>query len=155
QRQQTEQRIAEQAAELAEDAGMTTPDRRAIVLAHEEWHPGVVGVACSRLVDRFSRPVVLLQRQGEVCRGSARSIDGDSIHAGLVAASAHLGKFGGHEAAAGLSLATADLEAFTEALVAHANAHIPLESLTPRLHIDCDAGIDELEPEAVKRIAAL
>lgn len=155
QRQQAEQQITEQAAQLAEDAGMTRSSCRAIVLAHESWHPGVVGIACSRLVDRFCRPVVLLQKQGDVCRGSARSIDGYSIHDGLTAASVHLSRFGGHDAAAGLSLATASLEAFTEALTAHANAHIPLESLVPGLCIDCDAGLRELDVEVVRRIKAL
>jgi single-stranded-DNA-specific exonuclease len=155
QRQLAEQQIAEQAAALAEDAGMTRPDRRAIVLAHETWHPGVVGVACSRLVDRFCRPVVLLQKQGDACRGSARSIEGYSIHDGLTAAAAHLTRFGGHHAAAGLALPTANLEAFIDALTAHANAHIPVESLVPGLCIDCDAGLPELNVEVVRRIKAL
>ncbi|MHC4218091.1 MAG: single-stranded-DNA-specific exonuclease RecJ [Planctomycetota bacterium] len=155
QRQDLERRITDQAVRRAEDAGMTADDCRAIVLADESWHAGVVGIVCSRLVDRFGRPVVLLQQQGETCKGSARSINGYSIHEGLAAAAEHLTSFGGHEAAAGLSLRTADLEAFTARLVEHANARISVEGLTPTLSIDCDATISELEIGTVRRIRSL
>jgi single-stranded DNA-specific DHH superfamily exonuclease len=99
--------------------------------------------------------VVLLQQQGDVCKGSARSIDGYSIHEGLTAASQHLTSFGGHEAAAGLALPSANLEALTAALVEHANTHISVEQLTPTLKIDCDAGLQELDLSTVRRIRTL
>ena len=154
-RQKTERRITEQATSMAEDARMTGDDCRAIVLAHESWHAGVVGIACARLVDRFSRPVILMHRRGEVCKGSARSIEGYSIHDGLKATASHLTSFGGHDAAAGLTLPAENLEAFTAEITRHANAHIDVEQLTPGLWIDCEAGIDELEFETVNRIGAL
>ena len=155
QRQEIERRITDQAAQRAEDAGMTADGCRAIVLADESWHAGVVGIVCSRLVEQYGRPVVLLQQQGDSCKGSARSIDGYSIHEGLTAAAQHLTSFGGHEAAAGLALRTADLDAFTARLVEHANAHIPIEQLTPTLRIDCDAAIGDLEIGQVRRIGLL
>lgn len=154
-RQQTERAIAEHAARLAEDAGMTGPGHRAIVLADESWHAGVVGIVCSRLVERFCRPVVLLHDKLGVCKGSARSIEGYSIHDALAANAEHLDSFGGHDAAAGLTLPRANLEAFTAGLVEHANARIGPEQLTPSLWIDCDAGLGELDIDAVQRIAAL
>ncbi len=154
-RQQTERSIAEHAALLATDAGMTKDDRRAIVLAHESWHIGVLGIACTRLCERFSRPVVLLKRQGDLCKGSARSIKGYSIHDALRACSGCLQSFGGHDAAAGLSLATTDLPAFVEALVAHANAHLSPRQLTPTAYIDCNATIDELDFDSVRQIRTL
>ncbi len=155
QRQKTERTITEHATQMAEDAGMTGDDRRVIVLADESWHAGVVGIVCSRLVDRFCRPVVLLQTRGDVCKGSARSIEGYSLHKALRATAEHLTSFGGHDAAAGLSLSSERLEAFTAALTEHANAHISGERLTPSLWIDCDAGIDELEIDCVQRIGSL
>lgn len=154
-RQQTERRITEQAIRMAQEAGMTGDDCRVIVLADESWHAGVVGIACSRLVDRFSRPVILLHRQGDVCKGSARSIEGYSMHDALTATPEHLTSFGGHDAAAGLTLPAGNLNAFTAALTEHANARIEVEQLTPGLWIDCEAGIDELEIETVNRIASL
>ncbi|TDJ59035.1 MAG: single-stranded-DNA-specific exonuclease RecJ [Planctomycetota bacterium] len=154
-RQQIERRITEQATRMAEDACMTGDDCRVIVLAHESWHAGVVGIACSRLVDRFSRPVVLMHRQDGVCKGSARSIEGYSIHDALKENSSYLTSFGGHDAAAGLTLGAENLDAFTAALTRHANTHIDVEQLTPGLWIDCEAEIGELEFEAVNRIASL
>ncbi len=154
-RQQTERDIVAQAADLAEDTGMTDDDHRVIVLAHESWHPGVVGIACSRLAERFGRPVVLLQKQDDVCKGSARSIDEYSIYDGIATCGDLLTTFGGHEAAAGLSLPTSNLEAFTARLREHANAHIDVEQLTPSIKIDCDANLAEFDFETVKRIAAM
>ncbi len=155
QRQGVERRIFDEAAKLAEDRGMTGSDRRAIVLAHEGWHPGVVGIVCSRLVDRFGRPAILLNRQADVCKGSARSVDGYSIHEALCATSRHLLTYGGHAAAAGLSLAPANLDAFTDALTAHANERIGVEQLTPTLTIDCDADMTELDVTTVLKMHAL
>ena len=155
QRQDTQRRILDHAVGLAEDLGMTTDDRRAIVLADESWHPGVLGIVCTRLTERYGRPAVLLQQRGEVCQGSARSIEGYSIHAALVSTAQHLTRFGGHDAAAGLTLPTAGLAAFTEALIEHANAHISVEQLIPSIRIDCDAALDELDLRTVKRIGEL
>jgi single-stranded-DNA-specific exonuclease len=154
-RQETERRIFEDAARRAEEAGMTGAERRAIVLADPAWHPGVVGIVCSRLTEAFGRPAILLCRDGDQCRGSARSIDGYSMHAALEATAGHLLAFGGHEMAAGLSLRADALDAFTEALVAHATAHIAVEEMTPPVEIDCDAGLGEMTVAAVQRLAAL
>ncbi|MHC5024695.1 MAG: single-stranded-DNA-specific exonuclease RecJ [Planctomycetota bacterium] len=154
-RQATERNIVEQACRLAEDRGMIRDDCRAIVLADPGWHPGVIGIVASRLVERFGRPAVLLQRTGDLCKGSARSIDGYSIHDALVSCAEHLESFGGHDAAAGLCVRANRLDAFTDALVAHANAHIEHEQLTPSIRIDCDASLGELRFETVEQIRDL
>lgn len=154
-RQSVERTIFDAAARLAEDNGMTRSDRRAIVLAHESWHPGVVGIVCSRLVDRFTRPAVLVQRGQDTCKGSARSIEGYSIHEALSAASAWLTTYGGHAMAAGLTLPPANFDAFADALLAHANQHIDRQQLTPAITIDCDAAMDDLSIECVQRLHAL
>lgn len=140
---------------MAETSGQTGPDHRAIVLAHPEWHPGVVGIVCSRLVERFGRPVILLQEQGGLCRGSGRSIDGYSLHEGLCACAEHLDRFGGHAAAAGLALRADRLEAFRAELVAHANARLTPEALVPLLPVDCEARVAELGLEAVRHLGRL
>ena len=140
---------------MAIDAGMTDESRRAIVLAHESWHPGVVGIVCSRLVERFGRPAILLQDQGDLCKGSARSVDGYSIHAGLAATAAHLHTFGGHDAAAGLTIETAKLPEFTMALIEHANSCIAPDQLMPAIGIDCDATLAELQIDTVRKLAEI
>lgn len=156
-RRDTERQIFEQACAMAEQAGMTGADRRIIVLCHPDWHAGVVGIVASNLVERFGRPAILLHEtaDGASCRGSARSIPGYSIHAGLAAAATHLERFGGHDMAAGLSVARENLAAFIEAITAHANEHISVADLTPSLAIDCEAGLHELTATAVHQVLAL
>lgn len=154
-RQAVEREIFDQAAKMAEQAGMTGTDRRAIVLAHPDWHTGVVGIVCSRLVERFGRPAILLQDVDGELKGSARSIDGYSIHAGLVAASAHLSRFGGHDMAAGLALDASRFDAFVESLLAHAHEHIEPHMLTPEIRIDTPAGVEELDSAVVGAILRL
>jgi len=157
QRRTREQRIVEQAIELAHDSGMTGPDRRAIVLAHDQWHPGVVGIACSRLVDRFHRPVVLLCRDPEtgLCSGSARSVAGFSVHAALGACAEHLESFGGHDMAAGLKLRSARLDSFVADFIAHANGLIAPGSLAPYHSYDCDATMSDLDPHQIRQLERL
>lgn len=154
-RRRTEKRIFEQAAEHAEAAGMTRDDRRAIVLAGDEWHAGVVGIVCSRMVERYCRPTILLQRTNGSCHGSGRSIDGYNLHEGLVACAGHLSRYGGHEMAVGLALESSRLEEFAEAFIAHASSRIDGEMLTPAIRVDCDARLDEFTPQAVSQLEDL
>lgn len=154
-RQGVEKTILELACRMAEDSGQTRDDRRVICLAHESWHPGVVGIVCARLVDRFGRPAILMNKQRDLCKGSARSIEGYSIHEALAAGAQHLTTWGGHAAAAGLTLPTDKLEAFVQAVTEHANAHIAIDQLLPALTIDCDATLDELDLPTVQRLHAL
>lgn len=161
QRQATERKIFDQACELAEQGGMTgDTGRRAIVLAHEGWHPGVVGIVCSRIVQRYHRPAILMQLERDdagrvTCKGSARSIDGYSIHAGLSACADLLEKFGGHDMAAGLSLNGMNLNRFREALCAHADESIADELMVPALTIDCEANLNELSTTTVESLLNL
>jgi len=154
-RRRTERAIFESAVRKAEDAGMTSPDRRIIVLEDPSWHPGVIGIVCSRLVERFGRPAILLNRQRDLCRGSARSVEGYSILRALETCAADLTAYGGHDMAAGLTIANDRLDAFVEAITAHANEHIPVTHLTPALRIDCGAGLAELTLGAVRALRQL
>ncbi|MDH3583345.1 MAG: single-stranded-DNA-specific exonuclease RecJ, partial [Phycisphaerae bacterium] len=113
-RRATERQIVEEAAEMVEARGYEQDEVRAIVLGHEDWHPGVVGIVCSRLVERFGRPTVLLNTAGQIAQGSARSIDAFNIHQALVACNRHLNSFGGHAMAAGLKLPVERIDAFRQ-----------------------------------------
>ena len=154
-RRATERAIVEQALEMAEAAGMTSPDQRAVVLAHEAWHPGVIGICCSRLVDRLGRPTILLQKQDGQCQGSGRSVDGYSLHAALERHTHILGRYGGHDMAAGLSLPEAALAEFASSFIADANERLRPEDLSPAVHIDCEASLAELTPRAVEQLGKL
>lgn len=154
-RRAVEKCIFEQACDMAEARGMTHDDHRAIVLAHPEWHAGVVGIVCSRLVERFHRPAILMHASNGVCHGSGRSVDGYNLHAGLTQCAEHLDKYGGHNMAAGVHLTESKLPAFTRAFVAHANSAICASDLCSRIDIDCEAAPHELTLDAVQRLTDL
>ena len=151
-RRAREREMTELALEMADAAGMSSAARRAVVLAHADWHPGVIGIVCSRVVDRLHRPTILLQDQGEVCKGSCRSVDGFAITDALHACAAHLETFGGHDMAAGVSLRRSSLEAFVEAFTEFANARIGEDDLSPTLRIDCEAQMRECSTPAAEQI---
>ena len=95
-------------------------ERDAYVLAAESWHPGVIGIVASRLVESSGRPVVMVALDGAAGRGSGRSIEGFDLLGGLQACSEHLVRFGGHRAAAGIEIGRDRVEEFAQALAAHA-----------------------------------
>jgi len=154
-RRSVERSIFEHACRLAEEAGMTGPDRRAIVLAHEDWHPGVVGIVCSRLVEKYARPAILLQRSSDRCAGSARSLEGFNLHAAIADCADHLQTFGGHDMAAGLKCDPDRLDAFTEAFLERVGQELAPEDLVRPIRYDTHAGLDELTPQSVRSIRSL
>ena len=112
-----------------------------LVLAGEGWHPGVIGIVASRLVERHHRPVVVISLDGEGGgRGSGRSIPGFDLLAGLEACAEHLTGFGGHKAAAGLELRAEDVDAFRAAFAAHAASVLGPEDLRRTERIDAMVG---------------
>ncbi len=142
-RRATEHQIFQQAVERVKQSGYDGDDVRAIVLADDHWHPGVIGIVCSRLVERFGRPAVLLNTANGEASGSARSIDGFNIHEAFGACAEHLASFGGHAMAAGLKLPTDAVAGFRDALVAYANERIAVEDLVPAVTIDAELPLAE------------
>jgi len=122
-RQDVERRIFDEAVGLVESLESLP---YAIVLAREGWHEGVVGIVCSRLVDRYRRPVVLLSLKEGLARGSGRSIPAYDLFEALRTCASHLIIYGGHAQAAGLTLDVKAVEGFGRAFVAHAES-----ALTP------------------------
>ncbi|MBX3378981.1 MAG: single-stranded-DNA-specific exonuclease RecJ [Phycisphaeraceae bacterium] len=154
-RRATESAISAQAQSLAIERGMTAPDHRAIVLCDPSWHRGVVGICCSRLVGLFHRPTILLQQDGDLCHGSARSIDGFDLHAALGACSEHLVSFGGHAMAAGLKLRHDRLADFTMAFVSYSNSRLATSDLVKRSLIDAECDVAELDFDTAEAFGAL
>jgi single-stranded-DNA-specific exonuclease len=112
-----------------------------LVLAGEGWHPGVIGIVASRLVERHHRPVVVISLDGEGGgRGSGRSIPGFDLLAALEACGEHLESFGGHRAAAGLALRAENLDAFRAAFATHAASVLGPEDLRRTERVDAMVG---------------
>jgi single-stranded-DNA-specific exonuclease len=155
-RRQTEREVDA----AAEAARRELPDRlregAALVIAGHGWHPGVVGIVASRLVERYWRPVVLLSFDGEGRgRGSGRSIPGFDLLGGLETCSEHLVRFGGHRAAAGLELEASELERFREAFLKHAEQQLGPEDLTRTERIDALVGGEGLGLELAEELERL
>ena len=129
--------------------------RRGYVLWDEEWHEGVMGIVASRLVERFGRPVVLIAGTGDGWKGSGRSIAAFDLHGALGACAEHLERYGGHRAAAGLSLRTEQLEPFAEAFAARADAALTDEDLRPVQIVDAIVPASALTLELAQELDRL
>ncbi|MFA6109629.1 MAG: single-stranded-DNA-specific exonuclease RecJ [Candidatus Latescibacterota bacterium] len=136
-RRQELQRVAMAEAEVLARAEDLERDRL-LVLLGENWHLGVVGLLAGKLAERYNRPVAVCSawRGDGTYTGSARSIPGYDISAGVGACARHLLAYGGHPAAAGFTLPEQSFEAFRLDLVAHANARLTDDDLHPRLAVD-------------------
>jgi single-stranded-DNA-specific exonuclease len=143
-RQTVEDRILREAVAQVEAWPDARRRRRGYVLADESWHEGVIGIVASRLVERFHRPVVLVAGTDREWKGSGRSLPAFDLHGALAACSSHLARFGGHRAAAGLSIEPANVEAFAGAFAAEADAALTEADLRPPTTIDAVVSGDEL-----------
>jgi single-stranded-DNA-specific exonuclease len=111
---------------------------RCIVLADEDWHPGVVGIVAGRLVEEFGVPVILLWVKDGLAGGSARSVEGFNLFAAIDACRSHLIQGGGHAMAAGMKMKAADVEPFAEAFRQRCRAGVTEAMVRPRLRIDSE-----------------
>ena len=135
-RQAVEARILREAVAQVEEWPAETRARRAYAVAGADWHEGVIGIVASRLVERYHRPVVLIAGTDGDWKGSGRSIPSFDLHAALGACAALLGRWGGHRAAAGLSIPEENVEAFADAFAEQAAAVLDEQDLDPVTSID-------------------
>jgi single-stranded-DNA-specific exonuclease len=147
-RQTLDQRILEEALALVEAAGGL--ERRAgIVLGAEGWHPGVVGIVASRVVERYGRPAFLVCFDGEIGKGSGRSISRFNLHDALTACGDLLERYGGHRMAAGLTLRRDNFAVFRERFEQVAAQQLNAAELGPEQRVDLEITLtdacDELE----------
>jgi single-stranded-DNA-specific exonuclease len=154
-----ERRAAEQAIRAQAEAQIAElpagEERCSYVLASEGWHPGVLGIVASRLVERYDRPVLLATIDGERARGSGRSVTGYDLLAGLTACSEHLARYGGHGAAAGVELERESLAAFAAAFERHAAAALAGRDRARRERVDAIVTGRELGMELAEELARL
>lgn len=154
QRQEVEGEILQQALKMIEETVDLEKDF-VIVLAAENWHPGVIGIVSSRLAEKFYRPVVLFAVEGETAKGSARSIDGLDIYLAFSQCRDFLIQFGGHKMAAGVKIKTENLNAFREALNRYISGVIGRDSLVPSVRIDLELGANGREKVYIEDIEKL
>lgn len=155
-RQTVERRIFRQAKELvAEHDGWE--EQQALVLAHPEWHPGVIGIVASRIAEHFERPAVLiaLNQEEGLGLGSGRSFADFDLHAGLTACADHLETYGGHRAAAGLRVRMDRIDDFRETLAAYTREHHRPTARDVELKVDAEVSLADLTPRAVHELEQL
>jgi single-stranded-DNA-specific exonuclease len=135
-RQAVEERILREAVDEIESWPESRRRRRGYVVAGEQWHEGVIGIVASRLVERYHRPVVLIAGADGAWKGSGRSVPAFDLHGALGACATHLERFGGHRAAAGLSIRAEAVETFAAAFATHADGVLSEDDLAPATRID-------------------
>jgi single-stranded-DNA-specific exonuclease len=120
-------------------------NRKSSVVYKETWHKGVVGIVASRLIEHYYRPTVVLTRSGDLAAGSARSVAGFNLYEAIYACREHLVAYGGHFAAAGLSLLPENVEAFSNKFNEVVSATIDERLLIPEIIIDSEISFSEIK----------
>ena len=157
-RQQLCEQIEQDAIAFIEKMRLDLHQDRVLVLVQPNWHHGVIGIVASRLVERYGVPVFIGTYEGEDqnhIRGSARGIPEFNVFDALQFSKELLGKFGGHKAAGGFSLAAENLEAFRESLSCFAHQCLQPEHLKPLISIDTQADFTQITPNLYQQIDAL
>ena len=117
-----------------------------IVLAEDGWHPGVIGIVASRIVEEFGRPTILIGLDGDEGKGSGRSISRFDLHAGIGSCRHLLKRFGGHRSAAGVTIARDQVTEFARCFNAAARAALTPDDLVPELRVDLEVALADLTP---------
>ena len=153
-RQAMEAQVLEEA--LSEvDADPLLKERYSIVLGREGWHPGVLGIVASRIVERFHRPTVVIAFSQGAGKGSARSIRGFHMVEGLRCCADFLEKFGGHEYAGGLSIKQEKFPSFLTRFEEIARSSLAPEDLIPVLEVDAELEFSEIGLSLIRHIETL
>jgi single-stranded-DNA-specific exonuclease len=153
-RRAVEQRITWEAESQVAELG----ERSAYVLAGEGWHPGVIGIVASRIVERHHRPTILIALDDDrsaPAQGSGRSIPGFDLLAALHSAAGHMERYGGHRAAAGLTIGHDRIDGLRDAIVRYAEEHLTPELLRPVERIDAIVSGSELGLALAEELRAL
>jgi single-stranded-DNA-specific exonuclease len=129
--------------------------RRTIVVAGRSWHRGVLGIVASRLLEKYHRPVVVLDIENGTASGSARSVPGFNLYRALTRLSHLFERYGGHEHAAGLALKASRVEAFASELENIAQKELKQEHLIHSIQVDAEVRLEELGLRLTRRLTSL
>lgn len=145
-RRQLEDNVVEEALAALPVRDGSVPEA-GVVVAGEGWHSGVIGIVASRLVERVFRPVIVVSLDGDMGRGSARSIPTFDLHAAIASCAGHLVRFGGHHQAAGLDVRREHVPAFRAAFERVARREMGSDEPVPELRADMAIGLSEIDPD--------
>ncbi|MBO9596047.1 MAG: single-stranded-DNA-specific exonuclease RecJ [Niabella sp.] len=144
-RKEADSSITEEALEIIVQ-NTTWSTRKSTVVYQPHWHKGVVGIVASRLIEHHYRPTVVLTESGDYAAGSARSVPGFNLYEAIHACREYLIGYGGHFAAAGLTLSKENIDLFREKFEAVVAASISEELLTPEIIIDAEISFADISP---------
>lgn len=153
-RREEDRRTLGEALEALADGFDPTTDF-GLVLSGQGWHPGVIGIVASRVVERVHRPVVMIAVDGTMGRGSARSIPGFHLYEALAECAEHLDRFGGHHQAAGMDVRPDAIEAFRTSFNAVARQKLHGHELRPSLYPDVDLDLADADLDLVHWLSYL
>jgi len=148
-RREADATITEEALALLA-ATANNSNKLSTVVYQAHWHKGVVGIVASRLIDTYYRPTIVLTKSGEFAAGSARSVIGFNLYEAIHACKEHLLGYGGHFAAAGMTLEISNIEAFSNAFEKEVEARITPEQLIPEILIDAPIQFRDITPSFYK-----
>ena len=153
-RQMIERDILQQTFDIIE-TNRYADNEGGIVVASEGWHPGVIGIVASRVVDKYFRPTIILTDDNGVYKGSARSIPGFHLYDGLSSLSDLLLSFGGHKYAAGVKIAKENLEEFRERFNKIVIENLNKEDFIPEINIDAEIDSKDITDEIMQYLEKL
>lgn len=145
-RREIEQRITQEAIQMAKK-DVTFEGRKAAIFHQKNWHKGVIGIVASRMVERFHRPALVLTENDGYLVGSARSVPGFDIYEILETCREYLVNFGGHQYAAGVTIASGDLKAFKQRFEQEVASRITKSQQRRELYIDAELDFKDLKPK--------
>ncbi len=138
------------------DSDIDIKHAKAIVLSSDKWHQGVIGIIASKIVDRYYRPTILISvNENGIGKGSARSIPNFHLYQGLSECQSYLEAFGGHKYAAGLTIKKENIDSFSEKINDVVASNLKDEDFIPRLYIDAELDVKELNFNLLKEIERL
>jgi len=153
-RQGLEDDIVQEALAMIEAQGLHLK-YRSLVVANEKWHPGVVGIVASRLVEKYYLPAIVLAREDQGLKGSARSIRNFHLVDALRECSEHLKRFGGHRYAAGLSMDRDCLVPFVERFDSIVRQKLTEEDFIPSLKLEVESDLSSIDAELLQQLEKL
>ncbi len=154
-RKTVERRIFRQAKEMVSE-NPQWESHKTLVLAHHEWHPGVIGIVASRMTEEFEKPTILISlRDDGTGSGSGRSYAGFDLYEGLASCRSHVLSFGGHRAAAGVKLKASSVDDVRNTLASWADQHFHPTEEDTELRIDAEVLLAEVDMRSVRELERL